>query len=99
LAGPIAPYTPSWLQIAVLYAVGFAAGVIALIGGALAWEALSWQPAHMAELPSTLLQFCAGGALATAAGFLATCCLVPAFIYHGERRCRSSWLPRARLLR
>jgi hypothetical protein len=53
----------------------------------------------MAELPSTLLQFCAGGALATAAGFLATCCLVPAFIYHGEKRCRSSWLPRARLIR
>lgn len=80
------PGEVGWLRIALLYLVGTGSAALALIGGALAWEAISWEPQHIAELPPMLLQFCVGGAVAVAAGLLATCCLVPAFVYHSEKR-------------
>jgi hypothetical protein len=91
------PGEVSWLRIALLYLVGSASAALALIGGALAWEAISWEPQHIAELPPMLLQFCVGGAVAVAAGLLATCCLVPAFVYHAEKR--ETRLPRVRVVR
>lgn len=90
------PGEVSWLRIALLYLVGSGSAALALIGGALAWEAISWEPQHIAELPPMLLQFCVGGAVAVAAGLLATCCLVPAFVYHSEKR--ESQLPVVRVV-
>lgn len=93
---PVVPGEVGWLRIALLYLVGTGSAVLSLIGGALAWEAISWEPQHIAELPPMLLQFCVGGAVAVAAGLLATCCLVPAFIYHSEKHDHD--LPSARVV-
>lgn len=93
------PGEVGWLRIAILYLAGTGCAVVALIGGALSWEAVTWEPSHVAQLPPMLLQFCIGGATATAAGLLATCCLVPALAYHGEKRGRGVNIPVARVRR
>ena len=80
-----------------LYALGLASLACAIIGGAMAWEAVTWQPTTVAELPPMLLQFCIGGAAATASGMLAISCLVPAMVFHAERRLGPS-LPSARVV-
>jgi len=93
----VVPGEVGWLRIASLYLVGLVSALLALIGGALAWEAIAWEPQHIAELPPMLLQFCVGGAVAVSSGLLATCCLVPAFVYHSEKKTKT--LPVVRVVR
>ena len=91
------PGRPGWLRIAVLYFLGLASLACAIIGAAMAWEAITWHPSDVGELPPMLLQFCIGGAAATASGLLAISCLVPAVVFHAERR-SANGLPSARVV-
>ena len=88
---------PGLGRIVVLYALGIASLACAIVGGAMAWEAITWQPASVGELPPMLMQFCIGGAAATASGLLAISCLVPALVFHAERRLGPT-LPPARVV-
>ncbi len=89
---------PGWTRIATLYALGIVSLACAIVGGAMAWEAVTWEPTTVGELPPMLLQFCIGGAAAAAAGMLAISCLVPALVFHAERRSGLPDLPAARVV-